>query len=196
MADAECLAPLGLAEHLEIVRDWQRRTGNFGKCPPKAEYPKTSNFIQWARKRVRDFGDRKYAAALASVDIATEFKLEGSQFRNMTDFQVQFALSLALLELRMEGVLFSVADGALTWAEIVDLPNHLFLAEFGLDIGNPLQLGRIGSPDGVAFALDGFSSLAGASFQIAAVPEPESWLLFIAGALLVVGATHRARHRR
>ncbi len=66
------LAPLGLAEHLEIVRDWQRRTGNFGKCPPKAEYPKTSNFIQWARKRVRDFGDRKYAAALASVGIATE----------------------------------------------------------------------------------------------------------------------------
>jgi hypothetical protein len=63
---------LTLEDHLKIVRDWQQKTGSFGKCPPKAEFPKTSNFIQWTRKRVRDLGDRKYAAALASVGIATE----------------------------------------------------------------------------------------------------------------------------
>ena len=63
---------LTLADHLQIVQDWQRRTGNFGKCPPKAEYPKTSNFIQWARKRVRDMGDAKYATALAGVGIPAE----------------------------------------------------------------------------------------------------------------------------
>jgi len=127
------------------------------------------------------------------VDITTAFTLDGSRFRNMTDFQVQFALSLALLELAFDGLLFGAADGALSWAEIVDLPNQLFLANFGLDIGNPIQFGRIGSPDGVAFGLDGFLAQAGASFQIAAVPEPESWLLTIAGLALVAGIARRRR---
>lgn len=129
------------------------------------------------------------------VEISTAFTLAGSQFRNLTDFQLQFALSLALVELRMEGVLFSVTDGALTWAEIVDLPNHLFLAEFGLNLGNPINLGRIGSVDGVQFALDGFDTLAGASFQISAVPEPQTWLLFMAGIGMLAGATARTRLR-
>lgn len=63
---------LTLEDHLRIVREWQQRKGGFGKCPPKAEFPRTSNFIQWARKRVRDLGDQKYAVALASVGIAAE----------------------------------------------------------------------------------------------------------------------------
>jgi hypothetical protein len=65
--DGKPTGTLTLDDHLQIVLDWQRRTGNFGKCPPKAEYPKTSNFIQWARKRVRDVGDARYATALESA---------------------------------------------------------------------------------------------------------------------------------
>ncbi|MCC6532381.1 MAG: hypothetical protein IT531_07525 [Burkholderiales bacterium] len=129
------------------------------------------------------------------VDIATAFSLDGSEFLNMTDFQVQFALSLALMELAFDGVLFSVADAGLTWAEIVDLPNRLFLANFGLDLGNPIQLGRIGSPQGVEFGLDGFALQAGPSFQIAAVPEPERWLLMVAGVAFVAGAACRRKLR-
>jgi hypothetical protein len=128
------------------------------------------------------------------VDIETAFTLDGSQFVNMTDFQVQFALSLAMLELSFDGVLFSVADAGLTWADIVDLPSHLFLASLGLDLGNPIQLGRIGSPQGVAFDLDGFLLQAGPSFQLAAaVPEPESWLLMLAGFALVAGVARRRK---
>lgn len=62
-------AVLSLDDHLRIIRDWQSEFGKFGKCPPKAGFPKTSNFVQWARKRVRDSGDSKYAKALASVGI-------------------------------------------------------------------------------------------------------------------------------
>jgi hypothetical protein len=127
------------------------------------------------------------------VDIATTFTLDGSQFVNMTDFQVQFALSLAMLELSFDGVLFSVADAGLTWADIVDLPNQLVLANSDLELGNPIQLGRIGSPQGVAFGLDGFSLQAGPSFQIAAVPEPESWLLMLVGFALVASIARRSK---
>jgi hypothetical protein len=130
------------------------------------------------------------------VDITTAFTLDGSQFHNMTDFQVQFALSLALLELALEGVLFGIADGALSWADIVDLPNRLSVANFGFDLGNPIVLGRIGTPEGVAFELDGFLAQAGASFHITAVPEPQGWLLMIAGLALVVGTARRTASAR
>lgn len=60
---------LSLDDHLKIIRQWQRESGEFGRCPPKARFPKTSNFVQWARKRVRESGDSKYAKALASVGI-------------------------------------------------------------------------------------------------------------------------------
>ncbi len=65
-------ATLSLDDHLRIIREWQNETGEFGKCPPKAIFPKTSNFVQWARKRVREYGDHKYAKALASVGIEAD----------------------------------------------------------------------------------------------------------------------------
>lgn len=154
----------------------------------------------------RENGDRMLAAAVTvtpgevitffrpagGVDVVSEFSL-GGDFTNLTDFEVQFGLSLALLELYFDGVLFSTVDGLLTWSEIVDLPNRIVVATGELAIGDPIHLGRAGSPNGVKFALDGFVIQDGPSFRVVAVPEPSTWFMLIAG-LLMLGAAARRKH--
>jgi hypothetical protein len=128
------------------------------------------------------------------VSIETTFSLTGNEFSNLTDFELQFGLSASVLELVFSGVLFGIADGALNWAEVVDLPNRMALLMGEIAIGNPIRLGRVGDPQGVAFALRGFEELSGPSLQVAAIPEPSTWLMLMSGLALILAAAHGA-HR-
>lgn len=130
---------------------------------------------------------------LDGVDVTTLFSIADNEFRNRTDFELRFGISLAMIELLLGGVLFSGIDAGLSWAEIVDLPNRLAVYSAAAPIGGPIALGRLGSPDGVGFALDGFPLVDGAGFSIMAIPEPGTALLMLAGIAFVLGAAGRRR---
>lgn len=108
-------------------------------------------------------------------------------FTNETDWLMSFAITEAFLQLKLLGFAWDLVPFA--------LPRDITLFEVVLPLGNPVTLGKLSDQ---SFSMQGFESVRGNSFVVAAAPvatpQPHA-LVLVGGGLAALTWIGRRRRR-